>query len=116
MRGSVLLRAAVDRLLSTGVYLEWVPTRPPIPALDPAPADGVVALRRWTAADAPQLAAACADPLIQRWTLVPDRYDEDDARAFVALTAARWEAGRRPSWRSSTPPTRRGCLDRSGWC
>lgn len=66
---------------------------PPIPALDPAPTDGVVALRRWREHDAPQLAAACADPLIQRWTLVPAGYGERDARAFLAATAARWEAG-----------------------
>ncbi len=93
-----------------------MPPRPPIPALDPAPADGVVALRRWSDDDVSQLAAACADPEIGRWTLVPDGYDEEDGRAFVALTAARWEAGRRPSWRSSTPPTRHACSAPSGSC
>lgn len=70
-----------------------MPTHPPIPALDPAPADGVVALRRWAPDDAAQIAAACADPLIQHWTRVPAGYGEDDARAFVAGAAARWEAG-----------------------
>ncbi|MDO8212746.1 GNAT family N-acetyltransferase [Conexibacter sp. CPCC 206217] len=64
-----------------------------LPALDPAPADGVVALRRWVPADVPAIAAACRDPEIQRWTFVPDDYDALKARAFVAASSTRWWAG-----------------------
>jgi len=46
--------------------------------------DGVVGVRRFTEADIPAIAAACSDPEIARWTLVPAPYTEDDARAFVA--------------------------------
>lgn len=65
----------------------------PLPPLDPAPTDGVLALRRWRAADVPQIAAACVDPEIQRWTLVPDGYDEDSARDFLARGDAGWADG-----------------------
>jgi len=64
-----------------------------LPPLDPAPTDGVLALRRWRAADVPQIAAACVDPEIQRWTLVPAGYDEDDARDFLARGDAGWADG-----------------------
>lgn len=46
--------------------------------------DGVVAVRPFTEDDVPAIAAACGDPEIARWTLVPEPYTEDDARAFVA--------------------------------
>jgi RimJ/RimL family protein N-acetyltransferase len=39
------------------------------------------------------MTAACADPDIQRWTLVPEGYTEDDARSFVAHTASARDAG-----------------------
>jgi RimJ/RimL family protein N-acetyltransferase len=64
-----------------------------LPSLDPVPADGVVALRRWIPADVPAIAAACRDPEIQRWTFVPDDYDEVKARAFVAASSTRWWSG-----------------------
>jgi RimJ/RimL family protein N-acetyltransferase len=59
-----------------------------IPALDPPPSDGVVALRPWRTADVPAMTAACRDDDIQRWTMVPDGYTEEQARAFVAHTEA----------------------------
>lgn len=46
--------------------------------------DGVIAVRPFTEEDVPAIAAACTDPEIARWTLVPEPYTEDDARAFVA--------------------------------
>ncbi len=46
-------------------------------------ADGVVALRPFTDDDVPAVAAACHDPEIARWTLVPEPYSEEDAREFV---------------------------------
>lgn len=45
--------------------------------------DGVVALRPFTEDDVPAVAAACQDPEIARWTLVPEPYSEADAREFV---------------------------------
>ena len=57
-----------------------------IPPLDPPPSDGVVALRPWRSADVPTMTAACRDPEIQRWTMVPDGYSEEQARGFVAHT------------------------------
>ena len=45
--------------------------------------DGVIALRPFTEDDVPAIAAACRDPEIARWTLVPAPYTEDDAREFV---------------------------------
>ena len=46
--------------------------------------DGVIAVRPFAEEDVPAIAAACTDPEIARWTLVPEPYTEDDARAFVA--------------------------------
>ena len=57
-----------------------------IPPLDTPPSDGVVALRPWRSADVPAMTAACRDPEIQRWTMVPDGYSEEQARGFVAHT------------------------------
>lgn len=56
-------------------------------------ADGTIALRPWRDADVPAMTAACRDPEIQRWTMVPDDYDEADARAYVAAAAGRRAAG-----------------------
>jgi RimJ/RimL family protein N-acetyltransferase len=52
----------------------------------PAPplTDDAIALRPWTAADVPAIAACCQDPEIPRWTEVPSPYDEDDARRFLS--------------------------------
>jgi len=63
-----------------------------IPSLDPWPGDGVVALRPWRIADVAAMTAACRDPEIQRWTMVPDGYSEDHARAFVAHAEAAHDA------------------------
>ncbi len=48
--------------------------------------DGVV-LRPWRAADIDQVAAACQDPEIQRWTTVPVPYLPRDAAEFVGVLA-----------------------------
>jgi RimJ/RimL family protein N-acetyltransferase len=58
-----------------------------IPRPDPPLQDDVVALRPWTIDDAPAVAAACQDPEIPRWTMVPTPYLEDDAREFLAHVA-----------------------------
>lgn len=45
---------------------------------------GSFALRPPTEDDVDWIAAACVDPDIQRWTVVPSPYGIDDARVFVA--------------------------------
>jgi RimJ/RimL family protein N-acetyltransferase len=52
------------------------------------PADAEVALRTWTRDDVPAMVRACADPGVQRFTMVPDDYTEAQAEGFVAYTAA----------------------------
>jgi len=46
--------------------------------------DGVIAVRPLAERDVPAIAAACNDPEIAFWTLVPEPYTVDDARTFVA--------------------------------
>jgi RimJ/RimL family protein N-acetyltransferase len=65
-----------------------------IPLPDPPLTDGEVLLRPWERADVPAVTAACQDPEIPRWTVVPERYTERHARDFIAGTAADIEAGR----------------------
>jgi RimJ/RimL family protein N-acetyltransferase len=50
--------------------------------------DEVVALRAPRQSDVPAVTAACQDPLIARFTLVPSPYSEDDAREWL-LSAER---------------------------
>ena len=56
---------------------------PPLAGPDPPLSDGVVALRAWGLDDVAALTAACQDPEIPRWTLVPSPYGEDHARSFI---------------------------------
>lgn len=46
--------------------------------------DEEIALRRLSEEDVAEIAAACQNPEIPRWTSVPSPYTEEDARAFVA--------------------------------
>jgi RimJ/RimL family protein N-acetyltransferase len=54
-----------------------------------------VLLRAWRPEDVPELVAACQDPEIPRWTLVPAPYTEDDARLWLASQSAARQGGRR---------------------
>ena len=45
--------------------------------------DGATALRGWRESDIAALVVACRDPEIVRWTRVPERYGEADARAYM---------------------------------
>ena len=45
--------------------------------------EGPTALRAWRDSDMPAIVVACRDPEIPRWTSVPERYGETDARAFL---------------------------------
>jgi RimJ/RimL family protein N-acetyltransferase len=70
----------------------------PFPAPDRPLTDGTLVLRLPRDADAPAIAAACADPEIARWIPVPVPYRLEDARAFVAFTAEGWSSGREPTF------------------
>ncbi|MDH4352905.1 MAG: GNAT family N-acetyltransferase, partial [Actinomycetota bacterium] len=56
--------------------------------------DDDLLLRPWRPEDAPAVHAACQDPEIQRWTLVPSPYSEADARDFVGGSDQRWATGK----------------------
>lgn len=70
----------------------------PFPAPDRPLTDGTLVLRLPRDADAPAIAAACADPEIARWIPVPVPYRLEDARTFVAFTAEGWSSGREPTF------------------
>jgi RimJ/RimL family protein N-acetyltransferase len=57
-------------------------------------ADGC-ALREWSDADVPAIVAGCLDPEVVRWCPnIPQPYDADHGRAFVAKARATMAAGR----------------------
>jgi RimJ/RimL family protein N-acetyltransferase len=45
--------------------------------------DGPTALRPWRDSDVAGVVAACQDPEIPRWTMVPEPYGEADAREYL---------------------------------
>ena len=56
--------------------------------------DGVVALRRWRASDAADVARACSDDEIARWLPVPVPYTEVEGLAYVdGIVPSQWFAG-----------------------
>ena len=56
--------------------------------------DGSIVLRAPTGDDVGAIHAACQDPEIPRWIpVIPQPYTEESARAFVAWSRDRWEAG-----------------------
>src|ERR671923_1417748 len=61
---------------------------------DPPLGDRDILLRAWRPSDVPALTAACQDPEIPRWTVVPSPYREQDARDFIAGCAEDRHAGR----------------------
>ena len=65
-----------------------------IPLPDPPLTDGEIRLRAWERRDVPAVTAACQDPEIPRWTVVPHNYTERHARDFIAGTATDLAAGR----------------------
>jgi RimJ/RimL family protein N-acetyltransferase len=67
---------------------------PSIPLPDPPLADAVVRLRPWTLADVPAVTAACQDPEISRWTVVPQQYTDRHATEFIATRESDRAAGR----------------------
>ena len=65
-----------------------------IPLPKPPLTDGDILLRAWERRDVPAITAACQDPEIPRWTVVPHNYTERHARDFVSATGADLKAGR----------------------
>ena len=59
----------------------------------PTLTDGTLTLRPPRAEDADAVTAACQDPEIQRWTLVPRPYSREDAVAFIGGRPAEAQAG-----------------------
>lgn len=67
----------------------------PIPAPEPPLHDGIVALRRYRAADAEAIVRACSDPETVRWIpMIPNPYTLPDAEGFIERTLDAWEGGR----------------------
>jgi RimJ/RimL family protein N-acetyltransferase len=66
----------------------------PIPLPDPPLTDGDIRLRPWERRDVPAVTAACQDPEIPRWTVVPRNYTERHARDFIAHAEGDLAAGR----------------------
>ena len=67
---------------------------PAIPLPEPPLADTQVLLRPWTLGDVPAVTAACQDPEISRWTVVPREYTELQATEFIATRDTDRAAGR----------------------
>ncbi len=57
---------------------------PELPWPDPPLADDVVRLRPWSDADVDAAHAATQDPLIPRFTRIPERQTKEQLRAFIA--------------------------------
>jgi len=65
---------------------------------DPPLSDGVITLRAKARRDVDALTAACQDPEIPRWTLVPVPYRRADAVAWMAATELELDAGLAIDW------------------
>jgi RimJ/RimL family protein N-acetyltransferase len=65
-----------------------------IPLPRPPLTDGDIRLRPWERRDVKAVTAACQDPEIPRWTVVPRNYTERHARDFIKGTAADIASGR----------------------
>ena len=65
-----------------------------MPAIEPPTLrDGDLTLRPPLPGDAEAVTAACQDPAIQRWTLVPSPYRREHAEAWLAAAPERARAG-----------------------
>jgi RimJ/RimL family protein N-acetyltransferase len=83
----------VDAWVGSLLRGEAVVDRRRLPA-PPTLTDGVVTLRPWRPADAPDIARACSDPEIARWLPVPVPYTESDGLWYAAThTPLAWADG-----------------------
>ena len=71
-----------------------LPEMSEIPLPDPPLTDGEIRLRPWARGDVPAVTAACQDPEIPRWTVVPRGYTERHARDFIDGTLVDRTTGR----------------------
>lgn len=60
---------------------------------DPTPTDGTVVLRRWTVADLGCVRAASEEGRVHEYTSVPERFTEEDGRAWIRRQQKRTRAG-----------------------
>jgi RimJ/RimL family protein N-acetyltransferase len=67
---------------------------PSIPLPDPPLVDAELRLRPWSLGDVPAVTAACQDPEISRWTVVPQEYTDQEATEFIATRESDRLAGR----------------------
>jgi RimJ/RimL family protein N-acetyltransferase len=67
---------------------------PSIPLPDPPLSDAELRLRPWSLGDVPAVTAACQDPEISRWTVVPHDYTDQHATEFIATRESDRLAGR----------------------
>jgi RimJ/RimL family protein N-acetyltransferase len=67
---------------------------PSIPLPDPPLSDDELRLRPWSLGDVPAVTAACQDPEISRWTVVPHEYTDQHATEFIATRDPERMAGR----------------------
>jgi RimJ/RimL family protein N-acetyltransferase len=65
-----------------------------IPLPRPPLTDGEIRLRPWERRDVKAVTAACQDPEIPRWTVVPYNYTERHARDFIGGTGTDIATGR----------------------
>lgn len=83
--------AWVGALLATDEVKDLRPLPKP-----PSLTDGVVSLRAWTLADAPDVARACDDPESARWLPMPTPYTQADAEEWLdGGVAEGWATGAR---------------------
>ncbi len=66
--------------------------------------EGRAGLRPWQSADVPAIVAMSRDPETIRFTSVPDEFDEDSARIWLALQPARLRAGDGAAFAIVEPP------------
>jgi RimJ/RimL family protein N-acetyltransferase len=83
----------VDGWTGSLLRTDEVTDRRPLPA-PPVLTDGVVTLRGWTPADAPEAQRACDDPLTAQWLPVPVPYTLADATSYISgYIAGAWADG-----------------------
>jgi RimJ/RimL family protein N-acetyltransferase len=81
---------------------------------DPPLSDGVIALREFESTDVAALVAACQDPEIPRFTLVPSPYTEEHARAWLRRVADGRAAGARMTFAIVDAPAGDALLGAAG--
>ena len=82
---------------------------PAAPLPRPVLSDGLLSLRPLASTDADDIAAACQDPQISRWTAVPSPYTRSDAEAFIRRQSTDEVWAVEPTWAVTVVPDDRWC-------